>query len=73
MNEIKHEHGHNRATDRHGDHPRRPYWRRAHHDWKFWVALLLMLVAILAFVISNNLSRRPGHPPQAPLSSPGGA
>jgi len=19
------------------------YWRRAHHDWKFWVALFLML------------------------------
>ena len=36
-----------------------PYWKRAHHDWKFWVALLLMLAAMFIYVKSNDLSVRP--------------
>ena len=24
-----------------------PYWKRAHRDWRFWVALLLMLGAMV--------------------------
>jgi hypothetical protein len=38
-----------------------PYWKRAHHDWKFWLAILLMLVAIIIYVKTNDLSVRP-HP-----------
>ncbi|MCX6170244.1 MAG: hypothetical protein NTX65_12935 [Ignavibacteriales bacterium] len=37
----------------------KPYWKRAHHDWKFWVAILLMLVAMFIYVKSNDLSMRP--------------
>jgi hypothetical protein len=33
-----------------------PYWRRAHHDWRFWVGLCLMLAAIAMYVVSNDLS-----------------
>lgn len=33
-----------------------PYWRRAHHDWRFWVGLGLMLAAIAMYVLSNDLS-----------------
>jgi hypothetical protein len=33
----------------------RPYWRRAHHDWRFWIGLILMLVAISVFVLSDDL------------------
>src|ERR1035441_5019093 len=29
-----------------GHHEHRPYWKRAHHDWRFWVALVLMLAAM---------------------------
>jgi hypothetical protein len=36
-----------------------PYWKRAHHDWKFWVAILLMLVAMIIYVKTNDLSERP--------------
>jgi hypothetical protein len=38
-----------------------PYWKRAHHDWKFWVALLLMLAAMFIYVKSNDLSVRPNN------------
>jgi len=38
-----------------------PYWKRAHHDWKFWVAILLMLVAMVIYVKTNDLSVRPNN------------
>jgi hypothetical protein len=40
-----------------------PYWKRMHHDWRFWVALILMLAAITIFILSENLAWLP-HPPQ---------
>ena len=46
----------------------RPYWKRAHHDWKFWIALFLMLAAMVIYVMSEDLAFRPHHRPQQPLS-----
>jgi hypothetical protein len=42
-------------------HEPRPYWKRAHHDWRFWLGLVLMLAAISIYVLSENLSFLP-HP-----------
>jgi hypothetical protein len=39
-----------------GNHEHRPYWKRAHHDWRFWVALVLMLAAMLIYVMTDDLS-----------------
>ena len=40
MNDIQHEHDMNRDSDKHPAHKeQRPYWKRVHHDWRFWVAL----------------------------------
>ena len=36
-----------------------PYWKRAHHDWKFWIAILLMLAAMVMYVKTNDLSMQP--------------
>jgi len=36
-----------------------PYWRRAHLDWKFWFALVLMFAAIAIYVMSDSLSFLP--------------
>jgi hypothetical protein len=36
-----------------------PYWKRAHHDWKFWIAVLLMLLGMAIYVKTNDLSVRP--------------
>ncbi len=46
-------HSHDREKVNHSD---RPYWQRAHHDWKFWVAIVLMLVAIGIYVGTVDLA-----------------
>ncbi len=33
-----------------------PYWKRAHRDWRFWAALVLMFLAITVYVLSDNLA-----------------
>ena len=49
----------------HHDPP--PYCKRAHHDWRIWVGLFLMLAAITIYVMSDNLALIPrGQPRQAP-------
>jgi len=49
----------------HGFH--RPYWKHAHHDWRLWVAVSLMLVAMLTYVMSDDLAWRPRSGAQQPL------
>ena len=44
----------------------RPYWKRAHTDWRLWVAALLMFAAMIYYVMSMDLSWRPGFRPQQP-------
>lgn len=41
----------------HGFH--RPYWKHAHHDWRLVVAVILMLVAVAIYVMSDDLAWRP--------------
>ena len=31
-----------------------PYWQRAHHDWRFWTGLTLMLVTITIYALGND-------------------
>lgn len=61
MNETKHNHEH------HGGHDHRPRWKRVHHSWIFWVAVFLMLLAIVTYVMTGDLSwglrRQPKQPP----------
>jgi hypothetical protein len=42
-------------------HPRHHFFRRAHRDWRVWVALVLMIAMVFVYVLSDNLSLRPGH------------
>jgi hypothetical protein len=37
----------------------RPYWRRMHHDWRFWVAIGFLSIAILIYVVTVDLSMVP--------------
>ena len=49
-------------------HEHRPYWKRAHHDWRFWVALVLMLAAMFIYLMTDDLSFVPrirAHPAQS--------
>ena len=73
MSENKRSHRHHGERGHNSDHQdRRPYWTRAHHDWKFWVALSLMLAAMVIYVMSENLSFRPHRQVQQSLSGPVG-
>jgi hypothetical protein len=42
-------------------HARRHFWRHAHRDWRVWIAVMLMLAAILVYVVTDSLSLRPGR------------
>ena len=49
-------------------HAEQPYWKRAHHDWRFWVALFFMLAAITIYVLSDDMRFLPRSPPQQQVS-----
>ena len=66
MNEARHGH---HSHGGHGHDGDRPYWTRAHRDWRFWVAAILMLMAMSVYVLSEDLAWRPRG--QAAPSSPG--
>jgi hypothetical protein len=33
-----------------------PYWRRMHHDWRFWIGAVFMTAAIAIYVLSGDLA-----------------
>jgi hypothetical protein len=77
-NHDQHE-GQESAVRRHGhesaDRPEThgPFWSRLHHDWRFWVAAILELVAISVYVLTGDLSLRPRgqrQQPQQPILAP---
>jgi hypothetical protein len=69
MNEIKHSHHQHGGSDSDSvPHGHRPYWKRAHRDWRFWGAMFLMLAAIIIYVMSDDLAWRPRNQPQQPVS-----
>ncbi len=48
------------AKPRDHANPRHHFWKHAHRDWRVWIAVLLMLIAILTYVMTDNLSLRRG-------------
>jgi len=68
MNEIKH------SPHQHGDpngvnvQGHRPYWTRAHRDWRVWVGVVLMLAAMATYLMTGDLAWGPHLQPQ-PLQS----
>ena len=69
MNENIHNH-HRQEREEHNKkhYDDKPYWKRIHHTWSFWVFLFLMLAAMIYYTLSGNLSRWPYYiqPQQAP-------
>ena len=47
----------------------RPYWKRAHHDLRFWVALFLMIAAMIIYVVTEDFSSWPRSWLQHPRQS----
>ena len=40
---------------------RKPYWKRMHHSWIFWVFLTLMLAGIFYYILTIEFSLAPLH------------
>lgn len=54
------------AKPRDHEHSRHHFWKHAHRDWRVWTAAVLMIGLILVYVMTDNLSLRPGKPPIQP-------
>jgi hypothetical protein len=63
MNESTHTH-HEQGPHLHNVH--RPYWKRAHRDWRFWVAVLFVFGALTVYVMSDDLALIPRSQPAQP-------
>ncbi len=55
-----------------GDHPAEhpphgPRWKRIHHSPFFWVAAFFIMMGMIIYIGSNNLSLRPGKGVQLPV------
>jgi hypothetical protein len=67
MNETEHSHKPHAGPNRENLHSPRPYWTRAHRDWRVWVGVVVMLAAMIIYVMSVDLTFRP-HALMAPPS-----
>ena len=47
--------------------PHGPAWKRMHHSPFFWVAAVFILVAMIIYVTTNNLSIGPGTKSAQPI------
>jgi hypothetical protein len=69
MHEMEH------SNHQHGDpnggkvQGHRPYWTRAHRDWRVWVGVVLMVAAMIIYLMTEDLAWHPHMQPQQPLSS----
>ena len=69
MNEIKHVHSpHGDPNDGSNHFGHRPYWKRAHRSWSFWIAVFLMLAAMLIYVMSDDLAGWHRGKPRQPFA-----
>jgi hypothetical protein len=47
----------------------RPYWQRAHRDWRFWVGVICISVALAIYISTVDLSLVPRkHPHSVPIT-----
>jgi hypothetical protein len=52
--------------------PTPPFWRRAHRDWRVWVAVALMLVGMILYLMTMDESLQPGGKVNEPVpAAPG--
>lgn len=47
--------------------PHGPYWKRMHHSPFFWIAAVFIMVAMVIYVTTNNLSLGPGTQSDKPV------
>jgi hypothetical protein len=47
--------------------PHGPAWKRMHHSPFFWVAAVCIMLAMVVYVMTNNLAFWPGDKAQPPV------
>jgi hypothetical protein len=47
--------------------PRHHFLKHAHRDWRVWIVVVLMVALILVYVLTDNLSIRPGEREVEPM------
>jgi|CZKI01.1.fsa_nt_gi hypothetical protein len=67
MSATKSERVQHAEPDRAVESPHRPYWKRMHRSWFFWVAAVAMLAAMVIYVLSIDLVFRPRSRAQPPI------
>jgi len=69
MKEDNHSYNSHRGSDGNSEHKlQRPYYKRAHKDWRFWAVVILMIIAMLYYVLSDDFSMRlRARPPYSSL------
>ncbi len=60
------------AKPRDHAHPRQHFIRRAHRDWRVWVVVGLMVAMVFVYILTANLSLRPGKSAVPPTPAVGG-
>jgi hypothetical protein len=69
MNEPNHDHKPHGDPNGGSNHPDgRPYWQRAHRDWRVWVGVIVMLAAMAIYLMTGDLSGWSSTQPQPPPS-----
>jgi hypothetical protein len=64
MSESTHTH-HDEGPHVATGHSHLPYWRRAHLDWRFWVAVFFIAAALFVYITSVDLSLVPRAQPHS--------
>jgi hypothetical protein len=54
MNKIKHD-----GSEHSTNYSNTPYWKRLHRDWRVWVGVILILVAMLIYISSEDFAFLP--------------
>ncbi|MBB6143764.1 hypothetical protein HNQ77_001713 [Silvibacterium bohemicum] len=68
MSESTHTHHEQGSHQKDVHHDHRPYWKRAHRDWRFWVAVFFIGAALFIYVTTVDLSLVPNkHPHSVPV------
>jgi len=47
----------------------KPYWKRMHHTWSFWIFLFLMFVAIMYYIVSVDFAFAPQQQVKQPIGN----
>ena len=68
MSKRKHNnHGNEGSNGNRSHHDYRPYWKRAHRDWRLYVVVFLMLAAMIIYMMTNDLAWGPDRQPEQPV------